>query len=115
MEPDYSNNSPTRNNRRDTEIDRLRTELFYSRQQVAEQTKRIQVLEEIVEDTRQSESLYNAKLALSMEKVEENLDKSNVRNQNQFHNEYYTMQLLLTLIYIILLFIRKKPKQHKNL
>lgn len=66
-------------NRLKAENGRLRKELSLNNHIMDVQNRRINELETTLERTRNNESLYSVNLAQSMEKVEENMNRTNVR------------------------------------
>lgn len=66
-------------NRLKAENSRLRNEVSLNNHIMDVQNRRINELETTLERTRNTESLYSVNLAQSMEKVEENMNRTNVR------------------------------------
>ncbi|KAF2904700.1 hypothetical protein ILUMI_01482 [Ignelater luminosus] len=63
----------------ESEVDRLRQEIELYRQQLAEQSRRMEVLQRQLEVSRNKEHEYTQNLAKALEQVEESLERSNQR------------------------------------
>lgn len=65
----------------ESEVDCLRQEIELYRQQLAEQSRRMEVLQRQLDASRNKEHEYTQNLAKALEQVEESLERSNVSCQ----------------------------------